>query len=239
MQELRRPIADGNGQQHRPPAGVEQQQQQRLPAGVEQQQQRRPPAGIEQHRQQRPPAGVGQQQQQRQQGSDQQQEQPVADGGEQQQEQVAEVGGQPASNITATNQHNNCREIHTLSPQQLLPRPPTCVQQQQQDDSAHQQQQQQQQEIDLASGLAQLRVWDQETEAYLARQQSAADKYASEYEYYRTMSRQQLARLVQQAQQSELYSNLADENRRANKPTALLVAYHRAWARYNDTESLY
>ena len=73
---------------------------------------------MERHAVQAPQDGGEPQQQP---GGDQQQEQPVADGGDQQQEQVAGVGGQPAPNITATNQHNNCREIHTSCPRPAIP----------------------------------------------------------------------------------------------------------------------
>ena len=56
------------------------------------------------------------------------------------QDQVTGVGGQQAPNITATNQHNNCREIHTSSPRPGLP--PESEQQQQPILSREQQQEQ-------------------------------------------------------------------------------------------------
>jgi hypothetical protein len=99
--------------QQQPPSCTQQQVQQTVTNGGNHQQQEQPPTRTQQHQQQP--------NQRHQQQPNQQQEQPVADGGGQQQEQVAGVGGQPAPNITATNQHNNCREIHTSSPQQQQP----------------------------------------------------------------------------------------------------------------------
>ena len=92
--------------------------------------------GASGKQQQQQVAGDGGQQRQQQ----QQQQQPVSTALVRQQRPTQRPTQQPASNITATNQNNNCREIHTSSHRSGLP--PESEQQQQPILPREQQQQQ-------------------------------------------------------------------------------------------------